>query len=199
MIKNINFYKKKYTQEINNCLESLNEKKLNDAYKIILKKILNKRKIFFCGNGGSAAISNHAVCDYMKGLSDIKNINPKIISLSSNVPIITAISNDLSYADVYLKQFENLYETNDLLVLISSSGRSANILKLLNFAKKKKVKVIGLSGFSRNVLDKKSDISLHVKSKNYGIVEDCHQIILHTIYQAIKINLSKKQINKIRL
>jgi len=198
MIFNSKDYYTKYINMLNYAISRVEKNSIEAAYKLIKKKILLKNNIFLCGNGGSAAISNHFVCDFQKGLSEIKNLQPKIISLSSNVPLITAIANDINFSDIFLEQFKNLYNKNDLLIIISSSGKSKNIEKLVNYANKKNVETIGLSGFDGGVLRKKSKIKIHVNSNNYGIIEDVHHILLHSLYQSIKVSLFKSK-KKIRL
>ena len=157
----------------------------------ILETIKKKRTIFVCGNGGSAAISNHYICDYLKFLRQNSNFKPRIISLSNNIETITAISNDINYDQIFKYQAESLFEKNDLLIAISSSGNSNNIREVVKFSKKKEVKVIGFSGFDGGFLKKNSDISIHIPANNYGITEDAHHILMHIILQYL-IFISKK-------
>ena len=157
----------------------------------ILETIKKKRTIFVCGNGGSAAISNHYICDYLKFLRQNSNFKPRIISLSNNIETITAISNDINYDQIFKYQAESLFEKNDLLIAISSSGNSNNIREVVKFSKKKEVKVIGFSGFDGGFLKKNSDISIHIPANNYGIAEDAHHILMHIILQYL-IFISKK-------
>ena len=157
----------------------------------ILETIKKKRTIFVCGNGGSAAISNHYICDYLKFLRQNSNFKPRIISLSNNIETITAISNDINYDQIFKYQAESLFEKNDLLIAISSSGNSNNIREVVKFSKKKEVKVIGFSGFDGGFLKKNSDISIHIPANNYGIAEDSHHILMHIILQYL-IFISKK-------
>ena len=153
--------------------------------------VKRKGTIFVCGNGGSAAISNHYVCDYLKFLRQHTNLKPKVISLSSNLETITAISNDFSYDQVFKYQAESLFEKNDLLIVVSSSGNSKNVKEVVKFSKKKGVKVIGFSGFDGGYLKKNSDISVHIPAKNYGISEDAHHILMHVILQYLIVSLKK--------
>ena len=103
--------------------------------------------------------------------------------MSNNVETITAISNDLRNDLIFKYQAESLFEKNDLLILISSSGKSKNIKEILKFAKKKKVKTVGFSGFDGGYLRKNCDISIHINAKNYGISEDAHHILMHVMLQ----------------
>jgi len=152
----------------------------NKLNKIIFKKLTNNKSIFFAGNGGSASISNHAVCDFLKNYK-IKTKLKKIYSLSSNIELITAISNDYSYEKIFEFQIDKLSSKGDLLILISSSGNSENIIKAARLAIKKKVEIFSLVGFDGGRLKKISKNHYHVNSKNYGICEDLHMSLLHNV------------------
>ena len=128
---------------INNLKQSLLSSNIKNIYKasLAIKNVSKKRKnIFVCGNGGSAAISNHYVCDYLKFLRQNSLLRPKIISLSNSVETITAIGNDISFDQIFRYQAESLADKGDLLIVISSSGNSNNIKEVIKFAKKKKIK-----------------------------------------------------------
>ncbi len=192
---NINDYFDDYSKELINCLTKTNIKLLKTAKKKLKKKYQSKNNIFVCGNGGSAAIANHFECDHKKILSETKKINPRIISLCSNNPLISAISNDISYDYVFSKQLEYLSNSGDTLITISASGNSENIIQAIKFAKKKKMLVISMTGFEGGRSKKLSDINLHVNSKNYGVIENIHHAYMNIISQYIKIELiSKKNI-----
>ena len=119
-------------------LSELPKKNILTAANLIEKTIKSKNYIYVCGNGGSAAIANHYVCDYFKQLSKYTNLKAKIKSLNSDPYLISAISNDISYDDIFLIQAERLFNKGDVLILISSSGNSKNIKKVLKFCKNKK-------------------------------------------------------------
>ena len=191
--KKINFesFFKDHIKKLNNSLFELNSKIIEKASEKILNTIKNNKQIFVCGNGGSAAISNHYVCDYLKFLRQHTRLKPKVISLSSNLETITAISNDINYDQIFKYQAESLFEKNDLLIIISSSGNSKNVKEVLKFSKKKGVKVIGFSGFDGGYLKKNSDISVHISAKNYGISEDSHHILMHVILQYMILKFKK--------
>ena len=191
MKNNIKYFLDNYLKTLNNSILKSNIKNIEKAAMEIKKASENKKTIFVCGNGGSAAISNHYVCDYLKFLRQHSKLRPKVISLSSTIETITAISNDLSYDQVFKYQAESLFEKNDLLIIISSSGNSKNIKEVLKFAKKKRVKIIGFSGFNGGYLKKNSDISVHINAMNYGISEDAHHILMHIILQYLILYLKK--------
>jgi len=197
------FPQKKYSEIKNYCLDyfhmyysvgkNLDFEKIDDVCNLILQSIKEERNIFIIGNGGSAAIANHMLCDLSKGVSTNTNFLPKICSLSSSPELITAIANDLGSEFIFSKQLELFFKPKDICIAISSSGNSPNIIKAIEFANKNSIKSIGLSGFDGGILSKISDISIHIDIKNYGLVEDMHQSIFHIISHFIRMkNLDPK-------
>lgn len=184
-----------YLSKLNKSINSINLDNLEKASKLILKTIKKDKVIYVCGNGGSAAISNHYVCDYLKFLREKTNLKPKIISLVNNIETLTAISNDLSYDRIFEYQAQNICSKNDLLIIVSSSGNSKNIRKIINFSKKKKIKTIGFSGFNGGYLKRNASVSIHVPSMNYGISEDSHHILMHVLLQFIIFKNNNLKIN----
>jgi phosphoheptose isomerase len=159
------------------------------------KKIKNKNNIFVAGNGGSAAIANHLLCDFNKGIktSSQNKITPKVISLSNSIEIITAISNDISYEKIFSFQLENYYKKGDCLICFSSSGQSKNIIDVINFAFKKKIKTILFQGFGKLNKKIKPDYYINLNYRNYGVTEDIFQSLMHIISQNIRSNYIKNK------
>jgi len=150
--------------------------------KILKDSIKNNQKIFVAGNGGSAAIAIHYVCDLSKGANknwekNFKRYKP--ICLSDNIGYATAISNDLNYDEVFKQQLINLASPNDILILISSSGNSPNIVKAMEYAKENKLITIGISGLKGGKLKELADYSAHISCDLYEISEDIHTIFGH--------------------
>lgn len=177
-------------------LKKIDQKILNKIIQEILNSIKNKRDFFSCGNGGSAATAEHLSCDFSKGSCTNTNLNFKVFSLNSNVALMTAIANDISYDDVFSYQLNRYGKANDVLLAFSVSGTSKNIIKCTKIAKKKKIKIISFTGFNGGVLKKLSNYNINFPSNNFGIVEDCHLTIMHFISQYIR-NLKFKNNNKI--
>ena len=183
---------------LNTLFSSLNNTNINNLQKAsnkILSTIKKNKKIFICGNGGSAAISNHYVCDYLKFFREKTKIKSQVYSLSTNIETITATSNDISYDKIFSYQAESLCSSGDLIIIISSSGNSKNIINLLKFANKNKLTTIGFSGFNGGYLKNKSTIPIHINVKNYGISEDSHHILMHLILQYLINKIDNKQFN----
>lgn len=153
---------------------------------LIEEKIMSKHTIFVCGNGGSAAIANHYVCDYLKLLSTKTKLKPKIISLNANNELISAISNDISYKKIFTYQVNAYAQKNDLIIIISCSGNSENVKDLLKYSKKYNISTIGFSGFNGGYLKKNSDLSVHANINNYGVTEDIFHIYMHLIMQFLR-------------
>ncbi len=193
-MSNLNTFFKKYTNNLSNAITNINIKNLNLASKLIIDVIKKGKTIYVCGNGGSAAIANHYVCDFLKYFRQRSKFSPKVVSLSNSIETITAISNDMNYKYIFKYQIESLYKKGDILLIISSSGNSENIKEVLKFAKKKKIKTIGFSGFKGGYLNKNSSISVHVKAMNYGISEDSHHVLMHIILQYLIEAVKNKKI-----
>lgn len=143
------------------------------------------RRVYSIGNGGSSAIADHLCCDFTKGTSHHACPPIRTQSLSANVPLYSALANDHAFAEVFSRQIDFYCDAGDVLVAISSSGASPNILNAVTAAQAKGVTVIGLSGFSGGELSRTADVSLHVDAFNYGVVEDCHQSLMHVLAQFI--------------
>lgn len=183
----INFFED-YIKETHKVYNNLDLKLLEKITLIIQKKIQFNKSIFVCGNGGSAAVANHFLCDLNKGIKNSSNklFNPKVVSLTNSVEMITAIANDEKFEKVFSRQLENYAKNDDLLIVFSCSGKSKNILDVLNFAKKKRLDVIKFFGFTNKNSLKKNEITLSLSSNNYGISEDVFQALMHMISQKIR-------------
>ena len=179
MKNNIKNFLENYLKNLSSSILESNIQNIERAAMEIKTVSEKKNTIYVCGNGGSAAISNHYVCDYLKFLRQHSKLKPKVISLSSTIETITAIGNDFNYDQIFKYQAESLFEKNDLLIIISSSGNSKNIKEVLKYAKKKKVKTIGFSGFDGGYLKQHTDLNIHVPTKigEYGPAEDLHMVI----------------------
>ena len=184
-----------HINKLNNSLLALDTKNIEKVSEKILKVIKNKNQIFVCGNGGSAAIANHYVPDYLKLIRHNTKYKPIVKSLSSDLELITAISNDINYSKIFSYQAESLCKKGDLLIIISSSGNSKNVINLANWAKKNKIFSISFTGFDGGKLKKISNLNIHINIKNYGLVEDSHHILMHAImHYIIKKNANKKKL-----
>ena len=145
--KNIDSFFEDYTNNLKDGLASVDPDKLGDIVNLLENSIKSGKTIFTCGNGGSSAISEHFVCDFFKGTSTSSTIQPIIHSLSSNVPTLTAIANDISYDEIFSYQIERYGVSQDVLLCVSSSGNSENIIRAIKKAKSMDIKTISFVGF----------------------------------------------------
>jgi len=181
-------YTAAYFDQLSITAKTLNMAHMDLATEILSSAYKNRKIVYACGNGGSAAISNHLHCDHIKGIQTDTDIKPRVVSLSSTIETLTAIANDISYDDVFLYQLRSFAEAGDILITISSSGDSENVVKAAKWAKDNGVKVIALTGFSGGRTAELADVNLHINGDNYGIIEDIHQSLMHILAQSIRMS-----------
>lgn len=175
-----------YADSIHAALVNIDQESVETAIRVITHAYDCGYTIYSCGNGGSAAISDHLVCDCVKGVACDTKFYPRIVSLNSNGPMITAIANDIGYEEVFSKQLEWAGMIDELLIVISSSGKSPNVVNALKTAKKIGMMSIAIVGFTGGPCKDLADCCIHIPSNNYGVVEDASQAIMHYISQEIR-------------
>jgi len=167
-------------------LSNTNGDNLSAAVEAVEACAQNGGTLYLAGNGGSAAICDHLVCDFIKGTYHQDHPVISTVSMTENVALYTAVANDFGFEEVFAFQVQSRMSKDDVLLCVSSSGNSGNIIAAVHAAKQKGCVTIGMSGFAAgNKLDGAADISLHVPVKNYGVVEDAHSALLHMMVQAI--------------
>lgn len=185
-----------HRNEVIKGLDSIKLNRLEQAAKVICKAVKERRNIYTIGNGASASIAQHWACDYTKGSSQLEPENGNFLklrvhSLAANIPLMTAISNDISYDEVYSYQLERLGAPGDVLIAISSSGNSPNVVRAIEAAMKEKMHVITLTGFDGGKSKQMAEdyfhgINVHVDCPEYEAAEDVHQAIMHMIAKYIR-------------
>jgi D-sedoheptulose 7-phosphate isomerase len=176
-----------YFRHYGEAAASVDGDQMAEAARLMGEAYERRATIFACGNGGSAAISNHLHCDHMKGCQTDTDLKPRVVSLSATIETITAIANDISYDDVFLYQLRTMADAGDVLVTVSSSGDSENIVQACTWAKENGVHVISMTGFDGGRSAELADVNLHVKGDNYGVIEDVHQSLMHILAQYIRL------------
>mgnify|MGYP001439001680 CR=1 FL=1 len=178
-------------ENINEHLTTLNTIKDKDLknilkfYNIILASIKKKGTIFWCGNGGSASDSQHLAAELIGRYKS--NRKPlKSISLNSDTSVLTCISNDFGYENIFSRQLEGIANQNDVLIIISTSGNSKNIINAVKFAKKKKIKVLGLLGKNGGVCKNLIKNKIIINSNNTARIQEMHIMIGHVICDLIE-------------
>jgi len=167
-------------------------KTIEEVIKIITKKIQKGGKLLLCGNGGSAADAQHLAAEFLVRLRPNVNRKPiPALSLAQDTSTITACGNDYSFDDIYLRTLQAIGDKKDVLICISTSGNSKNILKVLKEAKKKKILTIGLLGNKGGKAKKNCNFKLIVNSSETARIQECHIFLGHFIFQHIEDNLIK--------
>ncbi len=179
-------YADAYFAKVKEAAASVDREKLQRAAGILAGVYRAGGMVYSCGNGGSAAIANHLVCDHCKLIRTDTQLSSRIYSLSATVEIITAIGNDLSYDEIFVYQLRCLAKPGDALITISSSGDSENIVRAVSWARENGIPVIAMTGFSGGRSAALADVNLHVKADNYGVIEDLHQSLMHLLAQYIR-------------
>ncbi len=180
-----------YLKNLKELINNIKAEEIQKIIDVLEQAHSHKRKIFIIGNGGSAATANHFACDFGKNAIRDDENRFKLISLSDSSSAITAYGNDNGYENVFSEQLKNLMEKEDILFAISASGNSPNIIKAVEYAKKKEGIVIGLSGFNGGKLNELADVNINVASENYEPIEDIHLIITHIIVSWFKKNCNE--------
>ena len=174
-----------YARRLGASLAAVDGAALDAACRLVQRAADGGHRVYSVGNGGSAAIADHLCCDLIKGTHVEGKPTIDSYSMTSNVALYSAIANDFGFEQVFETQVELLGRRGDVLLAISSSGNSPNIIRAVDAAKAKGMVTIGLSGFSGGKLKDRADVSLHVNCNNYGVVEDAHQALMHVIAQYI--------------
>lgn len=177
-------FSKYYTCHLINYINLIDHDILVSIVKTLDKTIDNNSKIYIIGNGGSAATASHMANDLSVGLKLRKIRSFDVESLSDNSSVCTAIANDIGYENIFYAQIKNKIKSDDVLIAISCSGNSNNIIKATKYAKEVGTTIIGMTGFDGGELKSLADIKFHVAAPKgeYGIVEDVHMILDHMIY-----------------
>jgi D-sedoheptulose 7-phosphate isomerase/D-glycero-D-manno-heptose 1,7-bisphosphate phosphatase len=184
--ESLSAYFASYSQQATMAARTIAPRALDRAAAILLEAYTTGRRVFCCGNGGSAAIANHLQCDHLKGVRTATDLAPRVVSLSTSVELLTAIANDISYDQVFVYQLQSQAAPGDVLIAISSSGRSPSIVRAVTWARTHGLRTIALTGFDGGQARAAAEVSLHVAAMNYGVVEDQHQSIMHALAQFIR-------------
>lgn len=170
---------KAYYDELSSTMKKLDYEEISAAMNALVECYENGGTVYVFGNGGSSATASHMVCDFNKGVSMKKSKKFNFVCLSDNTPILTALANDVSYDDVFSYQISKILNKNDLILAISGSGNSKNIINAVKLAKEQGVKIIGMTGYDGGQLFKLSDFHLHAPINDMMKAEDIHMSFDH--------------------
>jgi D-sedoheptulose 7-phosphate isomerase len=179
-----------YIVKLTKTLKDLNVKDIEQCSSVLLDAYENKKNIFICGNGGSASTASHFACDINKGVSYGLDKRFKIIPLTDNLATISAYSNDVNYDFIFLEQIKNFYNPGDVLIGISGSGNSMNVLKAIEFVNENEGVTIGWTGFKGGKLKEVSQFSINANIDDMQISEDIHMTLVHLMMKVLRKKLT---------
>lgn len=188
-------YFQRYCDYVGELLHNLDYRAIKKVAQLILEKYKSGQTVFLAGNGGSAATASHFSLDLAQCSPPEGKIRFRAISLTDNMPGLTALANDIGYQEVFTGQLRNLFRKNDMLVAISASGNSPNVVAAVQLAKELGGVTVGVVGFDGGKLAQICDHIIHVRSNKgeYGPVEDIHLILDHMITSYLRMSLSQSQ------
>lgn len=177
---------RRYLEEVTQTLSALPVDRIQDVVEVLLSANYVGSTVFIVGNGGSAATASHFACDLAKGTITPGRPRLRVTALTDNVPLMTAWSNDVAYEDLFVEQLRGLMRRGDVLVAISGSGNSPNVLKAVEFARQIGGVTLGLSGFEGGQLSELVDISVVVPSQCMEHIEDVHLTLCHLVCTVLR-------------
>ena len=176
---------RQYLNGLNGLLDGFDTEAFDRIVNSTLDAYSDETAIFIMGNGGSASTASHFACDINKGCCLDLDKKFKVICLNDNIPTLLAYANDLDYASVFVEPLKNFFRSGDLVIGISGSGDSENVLRAIRYASENGGKTIGLTGYSGGKLGQLVDIAYVAASDDMQKIEDVHMIIVHMIMQAV--------------
>lgn len=174
-------FAEQYKLKLLDTIQTIPLDRVEEAIRLLAQARADGRTIFVCGNGGSASTASHFVCDMVKGASYGRAVRFRIQALTDSVPTITAYSNDVSYDRVFVEQLRNFARPDDVLIAISGSGNSPNVLRAVEYANSIGCYTVGLSGRDGGQLAPLVRLSIHVPEPHMGRIEDAHMHVCHMI------------------
>jgi len=172
-----------YITRLAGILERINGKEFEDFIAELDRAYRQEASIFIFGNGGSATTASHFACDMNKGVGHGKSKKFKVVCLNDNIPILLAYANDISYNDVFMEQLKNFVQAEDLVIGVSGSGNSENIVRAVSYANERGIATFGICGFDGGSLKNVAQNSLVIDCDDMQKIEDTHLIIFHCAMQ----------------
>jgi len=174
-----------YFRGLGNTLQNLAHDAIDEIAHVLVQAYKDRAAVFLFGNGGSAALASHLACDLGKGTAMQGQERFRVLSLTDNVPLMTAWANDACYEEVFAEQIRNFVQPGDIAFAISGSGNSPNVLKGLEIAKALGTYNIGLSGYEGGKMKSLCDICVVIPSHNMQVIEDLHLSVSHCIFSIV--------------
>ena len=167
------------------AIDRISRDEINEFLNLLVDALEAGRTVFTLGNGGSAATASHMAVDFNKGLSYGKARRFRFLCLSDNLPTLTAYANDVSYEDVFVEPLRNFLESGDLVIAISGSGNSRNVIKAVEYANARDAVTVGLTGYDGGRLRKTARYGVHIPIRDMQVTEDLHMVLDHLAYSVL--------------
>lgn len=174
-----------YLAKLKRTIDLVSRAELQNFLGLLLEAVEMGRNVFVMGNGGSAATASHMTVDFNKGLSYQKAKRFRFHCLSDNLPTLTAYANDVGYEEVFVEQLRNFLEPGDLVIGISGSGNSRNVLKAIEYANEVGAVTLGLTGYDGGALKRIARHGVHVPVADMQVAEDLHMMLDHLAYAVL--------------
>ena len=188
-----------YIALLQQTIDQLPKEKILKVIDLLHSARFSGRQVFIMGNGGSASTASHFVCDLSKNTRSEGWPRYKVIGLSDNMAVFSAYANDEGYENVFCEQLANLLLPDDIVIAISASGNSRNVVNAIQYAKSQNAFTIGFTGFDGGTLGTLVDINLHIDSNIIEHVEDLHMVLEHMIIKSIKERVQSESMTRILL
>lgn len=174
-----------YLALVKDTIDKLDRVQIEKTAEAFMRVYHAEKTIYIFGNGGSAASATHACGDFVKGASYGLEKRFKVMSLVDNLPALMAIANDISYDDIFVEQLKNFLQPGDLVIGISGSGNSTNVVKAMEYAKQKGVQTIAFCGYKGGKIKELADISIHSVAMDMEVAEDIHMMVFNVIKKEV--------------
>jgi D-sedoheptulose 7-phosphate isomerase len=180
----------RYVSELRFAIDRLPKDRLAELGEMLYRAYRNEKQVFTLGNGGSASTASHMAADIAKNTIGPNMCRFRVLSLNDNAAILTSLANDLGYENVFSEQLQNLVRPGDLVIAVSGSGNSPNVVNALRYARHQSAEVVGLLGFEGGEAAQLVDLAIIVPSTHYGVIEDVHLVINHIIVDYFQTKLA---------
>lgn len=180
----------KYLASAKQAIDMLDLNEINNFINILIDAYEKGSNIYIFGNGGSASTASHFACDFNKGINSNLFKKFRVLSLTDNIPTMLAYANDIDYNSLFVEQLKNFLKEDDVVIGISGSGNSKNVLKAIEYANQKNNLTVGITGFDGGNLKKIARYSVNVNVNNMQITEDLHMMITHLIMTVLNNHIS---------
>src|SRR4051812_42574805 len=171
-------------------LENMPAESIEQLSEMLYRAYTDGKQVFTLGNGGSASTASHMAADLAKNTIGPNMRRFRVVSLNDNAAMMTALANDLGYENVFAEQLINLVRPGDVVIVVSASGNSPNVLNAIRSARSECAEVVALLGFDGGAAAGMADVTLHVPSRDYGVVEDIHLVMNHILVEYFKERLA---------